>query len=149
MDIKDLIPSADVLQDLRALSKRRVLEILARHAAAAHKLDAASVLNALLAREELGSTGMGEGVAIPHARLPEVQKSFGVFARLKTAVDFAAIDGHAVDVVCLLLLPTRAQGEQLNALAAVARRLRDGRLTQRLREAPDVDTLYRLLSEEL
>ena len=98
-----------------------MLDHLARRAAAALGLPHATILSALLKREELGSTGMGDGVAVPHARLPGVSKSFGILARLNKAIDFNAIDGEPVDVVCLLLLPTNSDEGQ-HALASAAQR---------------------------
>jgi nitrogen PTS system EIIA component len=85
---------------------------------------------------------MGEGVALPHARLPEVKKPFGVLARLRKEIDFAAIDGAPVDLVFLLLLPAAADGDQLNALAAVARKLRNPDVAAALRNAGDVAQMY-------
>ena len=103
----------------------------------------------VIKREALGSTGMGEGVAIPHARLRELKKPFGVLARLKQPIDFYAIDGKPVDLVFLLLLPVASQGEQLNALAFVARTLRKTELLRDLRRADSSDELYQAMTGEL
>ena len=100
---------------------------------------------ALLKREALGSTGTGGGVAIPHARVPGIGKPFGMLVRLDKAIDFDSIDGRKVDVVFLLLLPANVQGEQLNALAAVARTLRDPEMVQNVRRAADDAALYRAI----
>jgi len=124
MDVKDLITPADIIPDLAAKDKRRLIEALAARAAEALELDPLAVAAALQAREELGSTGMGEGIAIPHARLAGVARPFALFARLKGPIAFDAVDERPVDLVCLLLLPTAVGGEQLGALACVARRLR-------------------------
>jgi nitrogen PTS system EIIA component len=97
-------------------------------------------------RDELGSTGIGGGVSIPHARLREVNKPFGVFVRLKNPIDFDAIDGRPVDLVFLLMLPATSQLEQLNALAAVARRLRDRQVLGDLRGATTSAELYRTVT---
>ena len=101
-----------------------------------------------VAREELGSTGMGRGVAIPHARLSVVTKPLGILARLKEPIDFEAIDGNPVDLVFVLLLPEDTRGEQLNALASVSRRLRAPETLRKLRQAKDAAALYRGMVRE-
>jgi nitrogen PTS system EIIA component len=148
MQVSELITPAQVVVGFRTADKRGLIERLAQLAAEALGLDAAPIAQALLAREELGSTGMGEGVAIPHAYLPEVRKPFGLFARLKGAVDFDAIDARPVDLVCLVLLPKAPPGgESLNALACMARRLRDSDVLDRLRKARTPDELYMVLAQ--
>jgi PTS system nitrogen regulatory IIA component len=104
-----------------------------------------SILKALLAREGFGSTGIGDGTAIPHARVAKIKKPFGLLARLAHPVEFEAIDAQPVDLVFLLLLPAETQGEQLTALACVARRFRDPGALARLRRARDAEALYRAL----
>lgn len=142
MEIEDFLSPSEVMLDVRAPDKVRLLRELARHAA--DKLGVASdaVTAALLKREELGSTGTGGGIAIPHARLDGVKKPFGMLVRLARAIDFDAIDGRPVDIVCLLLLPTHAQGEQLNALACAARALRDPETVREVRRAGDGVALH-------
>jgi nitrogen PTS system EIIA component len=98
-------------------------------------------------RERLGTTGVGHGIAIPHARVPELKKVFGYFARLEQPVNFEAIDDKPVDLVFLLLSPEAAGADHLQALATVSRFLRDPVLCQRLRSAKDVASIYRLLTE--
>nr|WP_046866891.1 PTS sugar transporter subunit IIA [Microvirga massiliensis] len=142
MDIRDFLDPGDVAVGLRLPDKRRVLEEIARRAAAVLGLDQASILETLLAREALGSTGIGEGTAIPHARLAGIGKPFGLLVRLKQPVGFDAIDAQPVDLVFLLLLPAAAHGEQLTALARVARRFRDPGVLNRLRRARDAQALY-------
>jgi len=105
-----------------------------------------AVANEVGKREELGSTGIGGGVAIPHARLREIKKPFGLLARLKNPIDFAAIDGGPVDIVFLMLLPAASQLDQLNTLAAAARKLRDGDLLSKLRKATTATELYRTIA---
>jgi PTS system nitrogen regulatory IIA component len=146
MDIKDLLKPSDVEVGLRAADKHRVLLELSRRAASSLSLEPDAVLDALVAREQLGSTGMGDGIAIPHARLPQVQRPFGILARMKNPVDFESIDGQPVDLVFLLLLPAAPQGDQLNALACVARRLRDSRTLSDVRAARDVGALFSALA---
>jgi PTS system nitrogen regulatory IIA component len=110
-------------------------------------LDADQVSEEIAKCEELGSTGVGNGVALPHARLRGLKAPFGLLARLRQAIDFAAIDDQPVDIVFLLLLPESADGAQLNALACVARVLRDPEALRRLRGARDNEALYRAIAE--
>jgi PTS system nitrogen regulatory IIA component len=142
MEIKDFLLPIDALINVRVSDKTRLLQELAARAASALNLDANLISIALLKREDLGSTGTGDGVAIPHARIPDLKKPFGTLVRLKHAVDFDAIDGKPVDIVFLLLLPAQPQGDPLNALASVARRLRDPESIRRLRHAADAEELY-------
>ena len=146
MKIEDFLSPDDTTVGLRSADKTRLLQELSTRAAVRLGLDAAQVGQEILKREELGSTGMGAGIAIPHARLHEVHKPFGVLARLKRPMEFDAIDSAPIDLVFLLLLPAAAQGECLNALAAVARKLRDPETLQRLRAASDGAALYRELT---
>jgi PTS system nitrogen regulatory IIA component len=142
MDIKDFLTPSDVLVGIRASDKTRLLEDLCRRAASILKIDADKITGDILKREELGSTGIGGGVAIPHARIADVKKPFGLLARLKSAIEFDSIDHQPVDLVFLLLLPTASAGEQLNALAMVARRLRDADITRDARRAMGPAGLY-------
>jgi PTS system nitrogen regulatory IIA component len=142
MQIEEFLSPSEVGVDLRASDKVRLLQELARQAAAKLNLASDGVADALLKREELGSTGTGGGIAIPHARLAGVKKPFGMLVRLARAIDFDAIDGQPVDVVCLLLLPTNTHGEQLNALACAARTLRDADALRDVRRAKDNAALY-------
>ena len=142
MDIKDFLTPSDVFVGIRSSDKIRLLEDLCRRAASILKIDADKIAADILKREELGSTGMGGGVAIPHARIADVKKPFGLLARLKSAIEFDAIDRQPVDLVFLLLLPTAPAGEQLNALALVARRLRDADTIRNARRATDPSGLY-------
>lgn len=146
MQIKDFLTSSNVVIDVPASSKAALLGDLARRAAAELKLDADAVANAVGKRDELGSTGIGSGVAIPHARLREIKKPFGLLARLKNPIDFAAIDGGPVDIVFLMLLPAASQLDQLNTLAAAARKLRDGDVLSKLRKAATAAELYRTIA---
>jgi len=146
MQIKEFLSANDVLVDLRASDKAALLHDMVLLAATQAGVDPATVESEIDKREQLGSTGMGGGIAIPHARVAGVAKPVGVLARLKKPIDFAAIDGAPVDLVFLLLLPTTPQGEQLTALAAVARRLRDPMTADSLRRAPDRDAVYRLIA---
>jgi PTS system nitrogen regulatory IIA component len=145
MEIKEFLLPADTLIKAHGTDKARLLQELAARAAAALNLDAKLISTELLKRENLGSTGTGGGVAVPHARLPDLKQPFGTLVRLKHAIDFDAIDGNPVDIVFLLLLPAEPPGDALNALASVARRLRDPESLRRLRGAADDAELYRAI----
>jgi PTS system nitrogen regulatory IIA component len=142
MKISDLLSPADVMIDVRASNKRLLLQELAAKAASSLVLGVDQVAPYLLKREELGSTGIGGGVAIPHTRLPDLELPYGLLAKLKRPVEFDAIDGQAVDIVFILLLPAVAANEQLRALARVARTLRRPENLVRLRRAKDTSDLY-------
>jgi PTS system nitrogen regulatory IIA component len=142
MEISDFLAPSGVLVGIRGSNKTQLLEDLCRRAASTLKVDADKILTNILKREELGSTGLGGGVAIPHARIADVKKPFGLLARLKSAIEFDAIDRQPVDLVFLLLLPMAPASEQLNALALVARRLRDAETTRNARRATDPPGLY-------
>ena len=142
MKISDLLSPNDVMIDVRASNKRQLLQELAAKAADSIGLRVDQVAPDLLKREELGSTGIGRGVAIPHARLPDVQRPYGLLARLKEPIEFDAIDGQAVDIVFVLLLPAAAENGQIGALAQVARTLRPAENLARLRAARNTFELY-------
>src|SRR6267143_777590 len=101
-----------------------------------------SVFEVLLQREKLGTTAVGYGVAIPHGKLPKLNKLFGLFARLERPIDFEALDGQPIDLVFLLLAPEGAGADHLKALARVARLLRDGEVARKLRNSNDAEALY-------
>ena len=124
MTIDEILAPEAVIHGLRAAGKKNLLEELARRAGRELGIDAGEILGALVRREDLGSTGVGDGVALPHARMEAVARPFGLLARLRDPLDFEAVDDRPVDLVFLLLLPTGDGGEHLNALACVARRLR-------------------------
>jgi nitrogen PTS system EIIA component len=145
MDLENICPIVDTVTDLRVPDKRGVLRDLARRAALTRNVDDDVIFNALLKREELASTGVGNGVAIPHVRLELVNKPFGILARLSHPIDFDAVDGQAVDLVCLVLLSKENDGAQLNALAAAARRLRIPEVLDNLRRAPNRVVLYNVM----
>ena len=142
MEIKELLSPADVIVGLRASDKRAALQTLADHMASTLNLSPDDVFAAVLKREELGSTGVGNGVALPHARLNALQRPAGVLARLKHPIPFDAIDGQRVDLVVLVLLPANAQGPSLTALACAARILRDANVLSKVRQAADRNAVY-------
>jgi nitrogen PTS system EIIA component len=142
MELHELIARDHVILGLRAADKTQVLRELGRRAGNALGMVPELIITALSAREAMGSTGVGQGIAIPHARVDGLKRFFGFFARLERPVDFAAIDERPVDLVFLLLIPAEAKNEHLAALAAVSRRLRDKSVADRLREAEDAGALY-------
>ena len=146
MDFEDSCQIVDTLVDLPVHGKRALLHDLAHRAALVLKVDDDTVSGALLKREELGSTGVGNAVAIPHVRLEQVKKPFAIMARLKHPINFDAIDGQPVDLVCLLLLSKENEQAQLNVLATVARRLRTPELLEQLRRAPNRVVLYNVMT---
>lgn len=147
MEIRDFLSPDEIMIDVRASDKTRLLQQLSAQAANALNLDSDEVSEQITRREELGSTGVGNGVGLPHARFPGLRAPFGLLARLRHGIDFEAIDGQPVDVVFLLLLPETGDGAQLNALASVARALRDPDALRRLRRASNRDALYRAIAE--
>jgi PTS system nitrogen regulatory IIA component len=147
MKIKDFLSPADVAIDVRAADKATLLKELAGRAAAVVQLPADLVVAEIEKRDELGSTGIGRGVAIPHARLREIEKPVGLLVRLKSAIEFDAVDGQPVDLVFLLMLPAASQLDQLNCLAAVARTLRDANVLRTMRSATSTSELYRAVTE--
>jgi len=146
MKIKDFLTASNVAIDVPASDKTALLKELAARAAACLNLPVDMLSTEIERRDELGSTGIGGGVCLPHARLRQVKKPFGLFVRLKSPIEFDAIDGRPVDLVFLLMLPASSQLEQLNALAAVARRLRDPVVLQKLRDAATSGDLYTAVS---
>lgn len=147
MKISDFLLPTDVMLDVRASDKTRLLRQLSTQAASEVGLDPDEVATQIARREELGSTGVGNGVALPHARVPGLKAPFGLFARLRHAIDFEAIDGQPVDIVFLVLLPQTADGERLNALACVARTLREPEALRHVRRATDRESLFHSITD--
>jgi nitrogen PTS system EIIA component len=147
MQVKDVIGPAQVDVGLRVSDKVQLLRELSRRAATAVSIDQNVIFDALLARENLGSTGLGKGFALPHARFDALPRAFALFVRLARPIDFAAVDGEPVDLVILLLTPANAGNQHLTTLATLARPLRDAEFLRRLRRAPDTETTYRLLAD--
>lgn len=145
MDFEPICRIVDSVIDLSLRDKRTLLHDLAHRAAVVLNVDDDVVFSALLKREELGSTGVGNGVAIPHVRLEQVKNPFGIMVRLKDPINFDSIDGQPVDLVCLLLLSKENESAQLNALAGIARRLRRPEVLEELRHAPNRVVLYNVM----
>jgi PTS system nitrogen regulatory IIA component len=145
MKPSELLERDSIVLGLRATDKSELIKALAKRAAARLKLPTEAVSAPLLAREALGSTGIGRGIALPHARIAKLPRSFGLLARLVRPIDFAAIDDEPVDLVFLLLTPEDAGREHLAALAAISRVLRDDAVARNLRAARDTYGLYACL----
>ena len=147
MTITDLVAPEAVLPALKVNSKKQALQELAARAASLTGQNERAIFEVLLQREKLGTTAVGYGVAIPHGKLPKLEKLFGLFARLERPIDFEAMDGQPVDLVFLLLAPEGAGADHLKALARVSRLLRDAATCEKLRGAKTADGLYLLLTQ--
>jgi len=146
MALLDFLSPDAVVPALRANSKKQVLQELSAHAAKLTGLDERTVFEALLQRERLGSTGIGDGLAIPHGKLPNLDRLFGLVARLDKPIDFEALDGQPVDILFLLLAPEGAGADHLKALARVARVLREPGILERIRATRDAAALYAVMT---
>jgi PTS system nitrogen regulatory IIA component len=146
MTLTDLVAPTAIIPGLKVNGKKQALQELAARAAELTGQNERAILEILLQREKLGSTAVGNGVAIPHGKLPKLGRLVGLFARLERAIDFDALDGQPVDLIFLLLAPEAAGADHLKALARVARLLRDPEIAKKLRESRDMDALYAVLS---
>jgi len=146
MPLSDLVAPQAVIPVLKVNSKKQVLQELSARAAELTGRAERDILDILLQREKLGSTGVGNGIAIPHGKLPKLERLFGLFARLDRPIDFESLDGQPVDLVFLLLAPEAAGADHLKALARVARLLRDPDTAKRLRESRDAEAIYAVLT---
>lgn len=147
MQLSDIITSQAVLPSLKAASKKQLLQELSNAAAKLTGLDARRIFESLLQREKLGSTGLGQGIAIPHAKFSELDRVHGLFARLAHPVEFDAVDEQPVDLVFLLLAPESAGADHLKALARISRLMRDPGLVSKLRGTDSAAGLYAVLTE--
>lgn len=145
MDISAIISPERVLANLKPSSKKQLLQELAEIGAAHTGLESHAVFERLLEREKLGSTGVGNGVAIPHAKLPGMDRIVGVFALLAKPVSFEAVDDQPVDVVFMLLAPEGSGADHLKALSRIARILRNQSTLAGIRASSDPDAIYSLL----
>jgi PTS system nitrogen regulatory IIA component len=142
MELSALIAPDNIVHDFRASAKEVALRELASRAAEIAALDATVVLNGLIARERLGSTGIGQGIAIPHARITGLARIICLFARAERPIEFESIDGRPVDLFFVLLIPHEEANDHLAALACVSRRLRDPQTALRLRQCKDPAQIY-------
>ena len=135
MNIADLLAPDAVIPALKAQSKKQLLQELAARAHGLTRVSERRILETLIERERLGTTGVGSGIAIPHGRMSEVKAITGIFARLDGAIDYEAVDSQPVDLVFMLLAPENAGADHLKALARVSRLLRDKGICEKLRAA--------------
>ena len=147
MQLADLIGPEAVIPSLKVKTKKQLLQELAARAAKLTGLQERVIFDTLLQRERLGSTGLGQGIAIPHGKFAGLRRIVGVFARLAEPVDFEAVDGAPVDIVFLLLAPEGAGADHLKALARISRLLREGQSVDKLRASKDAAALYAVLTE--
>jgi PTS system nitrogen regulatory IIA component len=147
MEITELLMPDGVIPDLSASSKKQALQELAKRAAKVTGLHERTIFDVLLERERLGTTGVGQGIAIPHGKLPGLERIYGLFARLPEPVDFDAIDDQPVDLIFLLLAPESAGADHLKALARVSRLLRDPAVCEQLRHSTQPKALFSLLTQ--
>ena len=147
MPLPDIIAEGAIIPALRAESKKHLLKEIAARASDLTGRPAQEIFHTLVERENLGSTGAGGGIAIPHGKLPGLGKLFGLFARLEKPIDFEALDGAPVDLVFLLLAPEGAGADHLKALSRIARVLRDGDIVNKIRGSTDSAAIHALLSD--
>ena len=150
MKLSDFVVREAILVDLQAIAKEEAIREIVRSLAAARRLNEAdqdSVIRAILSREELGSTGIGQGVAVPHTRHPTVDRLIGTVALSRRGVDFAALDGEPVDILFLLVSPPNQPGDHLRALENISRHLKDERFVSFLRQAKTRESVAELLDE--
>ena len=144
----DSILRVDAVKSLSAVSsKKRLFQEIGEIAATSYGMKAVDVCTALQERESLGPTGVGQGIALPHARLEGLEKVHGLFVRVEKPMDFEAVDRQPVDLIFALLAPQDAGVEHLKALAMVSRTMRDSGLCAKLRANADAATLHTLLTE--
>ena len=146
MHLHDILTPEAVIPALRVNAKKQALQELSERAASVSGLAAREIFDALLQRERLGSTGVGDGIAIPHGKLAKCGRIFGIFARLERPIDFEALDGLPVDLMFLLIAPENAGADHLKALALIARALRAPGLAGKLRASRDASAIYSLLT---
>jgi len=146
MDLGDIVRAEGVLPDLSARSKKQALQELSSCAADLTGASSRDILETLLQRERLGSTGLGRGIAIPHIKLSKLNDIVCLFARLSDPIDFEAIDGEPVDLIFLLLAPEHASGDHLKALSRISRLMRAPTILDDLREAPDAEKILSILT---
>ena len=148
MNIGELLDRSAISLRVSAANKKKALAVIAEIAARNFHLDAGEVLDALSEREAAGSTGVGHGVAVPHARLDGLERMRGVFVRIEQPVEFEAVDDQPVDRLFALFAPKNAGADHLRALARVSRVMRQGELREQLRKARTADALHALLVQD-
>jgi PTS system nitrogen regulatory IIA component len=149
MELREIIEPEAVSAHLRASSKKQLFQDLAARASDCYRIDARAAFEALLERERLGGTGLGRGVAAPHARIAGLDRIRGVFARLERPIDFDALDEEPVDLVFALFAPEHSGADHLRALARVSRALRDPAVCAKLRSCIDATAIYAVLTDTM
>lgn len=148
MTVASLLTPESVVADLNGNGKKQVLQELSARIARVSGLGERQIFETLLQRERLGTTAIGQGVAIPHGRITGLDRLVGLFARLARPVDFEALDGEPVDLVFVLLAPEDAGADHLQALARIARLFRSANIAQKLRQTDDPAALYAILTSD-
>jgi PTS system nitrogen regulatory IIA component len=146
MPLTDVVALDAIIPSLKVNGKKQALQELAAKASQISGHSEKAIFETLMQREKLGSTGVGNGVAIPHGKLPNLNKLFGLFARLERPVDFDSLDGQPVSLIFLLLAPEGAGADHLKALARVARVLRDPDTARKLSDSRDAEAIYAVLA---
>ena len=147
MKITNIINPKNIYLDVKAGSKRQLLQELAQKASELSGIDERTIFDALLERENLGTTGFGGGTALPHARLENLDKIYGIFMRLSSPMNYDAIDNKPIDLVFMLMSPDSSGADHLTALAQISRLLKDENACEKLRRAKSEDEAYALLCE--
>ena len=147
MTLDAIIDKHSVLANVKSQNKKQLLQELSQAFAAQLAIDHRVIFETLLKREKLGSTGIGQGIAIPHGKMATLGRVYGLFARLATPIEFDSIDGQPVDLVFVLLAPEHAGADHLKALAKISRMLRDPAVVTKLRGTDDAEGLYAILTE--
>jgi len=145
MELADILLKDCIVGCAKVASKRQLLQLLAQKASDELNVDAKTIFETLMNREKLGSTGLGNGIAIPHGKISGLQQVLAVFVRLDAPIEFDAVDDQPVDLAMMLLAPEGAGADHLKALARVARLLRTESLVEKLRSSGDCDELHGLL----
>ena len=147
MNLSEIIDSRAVLPAVKAQNKKQLLQELSQAIAGMVAVDHRIIFETLLTREKLGSTGLGQGIAIPHGRLPNINRVYGLFAKLASPVAFESVDSQPVDLVFVLLSPDHAGADHLTALARISRLLRESGTIAKLRGTTTAEGLYAILTE--
>lgn len=148
MDLSDLVTQKSIMPSVKVASKKQLLQVLSEKAAEITGLSERDIFDTIMQREKLGSTGVGNGIAIPHGKLKNVAHITGIFARLETPVDFEALDDEPVDLVFMLLAPETAGADHLKALSRIARILREPDMVSKLRQTKDASALFAFLTSQ-
>lgn len=147
MTLQEIVDARAILPQIKVQNKKQLLQELAQSLASMVAIDARVIFDVLLQREKLGSTGLGQGIAIPHGRLPSLNRVYGVFASLSHPVAFDSVDGEPVDLAFAMISPQHAGADHLTALAKVSRLFRDQAMVAKLRGTTSKEGLYAILTE--